>query len=200
MANFFFLTRYQSSLTYKVIIFGPTFTSTVRCTLTEPDTKCKVVLLKMLPWLIQLRISRLNFWHRLRQNGSRREGTSLCFTVSWRWVLSNRLIVNIVPSFMDELPIQQSRSQPVNPSHVTINGFAHYCTHNASVNNSMEGTSFTVSWRWVLSNRLIVNIVPSVMDKLPIQQSRLQPVNPSHVTINGLAHYCTHNASVNNSI
>ena len=38
---------------------------------------------------------------------------------------------------MDELPIQQSRSQPVNPSHVTINGLAHYYTHNASVNNSI---------------------------------------------------------------
>ena len=38
---------------------------------------------------------------------------------------------------MDELPIEQSRSQPVNPSHVTINGLAHYCTHNASVNSSI---------------------------------------------------------------
>ena len=28
---------------------------------------------------------------------------------------------------MDELPIEQSRSQPVNPSHVTINGLAHIC-------------------------------------------------------------------------
>ena len=37
---------------------------------------------------------------------------------------------------MDELPIEQSCSQPVNPSHVTINGLAHYYTHNASVNNS----------------------------------------------------------------
>ena len=52
-------------------------------------------------------------------------------------LLSNRLIVNIVPRAMDELPIRQSRSQPVNPSHVTINGLAHYCTHNASVNNSI---------------------------------------------------------------
>ena len=42
-----------------------------------------------------------------------------------------------VPRVMDELPIRQSRSQPVNPSHVTINGLAHYCTHNASVNNSI---------------------------------------------------------------
>ena len=42
-----------------------------------------------------------------------------------------------VPSIMDELPIEQSRSQPVNPSHVTINGLTHYCTHNASVNNSI---------------------------------------------------------------
>ena len=42
-----------------------------------------------------------------------------------------------VPRVMDELPIQQSRSQPVNPSHVTINGLAHYCTHNASVSNSI---------------------------------------------------------------
>ena len=42
--------------------------------------------------------------------------------------------------------------------------------------------------------------VPHAMDKLPIEQSRSQPVNPSHVTINGLAHYCTHNASVNNNI
>ena len=38
--------------------------------------------------------------------------------------------------------------------------------------------------------------VPRIMDKLPIWQSCSQPVNPSHVTINGLAHYCTHNASV----
>ena len=38
---------------------------------------------------------------------------------------------------MDELPIEQLRSQPVNPSHVTINGLAHYCTHNASINNSI---------------------------------------------------------------
>ena len=42
-----------------------------------------------------------------------------------------------VPSIMDELPIEQLRSQPVNPSHVTINGLTHYCTHNASVNNSI---------------------------------------------------------------
>ena len=42
-----------------------------------------------------------------------------------------------VPRDMDELPIRQSHSQPVNPSHVTINGLAHYCTHNASVNNSI---------------------------------------------------------------
>ena len=48
-----------------------------------------------------------------------------------------RLILEFVPSTMDELPIEQSRSQPVNPSHVTINGLAHYCTHNASVNNSI---------------------------------------------------------------
>ena len=52
-------------------------------------------------------------------------------------VLSNRLIVNYVPRTMDELPIRQPRSQPVNPSHVTINGLAHYCTHNASVDNSI---------------------------------------------------------------
>ena len=45
--------------------------------------------------------------------------------------------LNYVPRAMDELLIQQSRSQPVNPSHVTINGLAHYCTHNASVNNSI---------------------------------------------------------------
>ena len=44
---------------------------------------------------------------------------------------------------MDELPIWQSCSQPVNPSHVTINGLAHYCTHNASVNNSIEGHAHT---------------------------------------------------------
>ena len=42
-----------------------------------------------------------------------------------------------VRSAMDELPIEQSHSQPVNPSHVTINGLAHYRTHNASVNNSI---------------------------------------------------------------
>ena len=42
-----------------------------------------------------------------------------------------------VPRAMDELPIEQSCSQPVNPSHVTINGLAHYCTHNASVDNSI---------------------------------------------------------------
>ena len=42
-----------------------------------------------------------------------------------------------VPSTMDELPIEQSCSQPVNPSHMTINGLSHYCTHNASVNNSI---------------------------------------------------------------
>ena len=48
-----------------------------------------------------------------------------------------RLILEFVPSTMDELPIEQSRSQPVNPSHVTINGLSHYCTHNASVNNSI---------------------------------------------------------------
>ena len=46
-------------------------------------------------------------------------------------------LIDIVPRAMDELPIEQSRSQPVNPSHVTINGLAHYCTHNASVNNSI---------------------------------------------------------------
>ena len=52
---------------------------------------------------------------------------------------SNRILeyINIVPRAMDELPIEQSRSQPVNPSHVTINGLSHYCTHNASVNNSI---------------------------------------------------------------
>ena len=43
-------------------------------------------------------------------------------------MLSNRLIVNYVPRTIDELPIRQSHSQPVNPSHVTINGLAHYCT------------------------------------------------------------------------
>ena len=48
-----------------------------------------------------------------------------------------RLILEFVPCAMDELPIQQSRSQPVNPSHVTLNGLAHYCTHNALVNNSI---------------------------------------------------------------
>ena len=53
------------------------------------------------------------------------------------YLLSNRLIVNYVPRAMDELPIRQSHSQPVNPSHVTINGLAHYCTHNASVDNSI---------------------------------------------------------------
>ena len=42
-----------------------------------------------------------------------------------------------IPSAMDELPIEQLCSQPVNPSHVTINGLSHYCTHNASVNNSI---------------------------------------------------------------
>ena len=52
-------------------------------------------------------------------------------------VLSIRLLKYFVPSAMDELPIEQSRSQPVNPSHVTINGLSHYCTHNASVNNSI---------------------------------------------------------------
>ena len=52
---------------------------------------------------------------------------------------SNRILeyINIVPHAMDELPIEQLCSQPVNPSHVTINGLAHYCTHNASVNNSI---------------------------------------------------------------
>ena len=45
-----------------------------------------------------------------------------------------RLILEFVPGTMDELP---SCSQPVNPSHVTINGLSHYCTHNASVNNSI---------------------------------------------------------------
>ena len=49
----------------------------------------------------------------------------------------NRILEYIVPSTMDELPIEQSRSQPVNPSHVTLNGLVHYCTHNASVNNSI---------------------------------------------------------------
>ena len=38
---------------------------------------------------------------------------------------------------MDELPIEQLHSQPVNLSHVTINGHSYYCTHNASVNNSI---------------------------------------------------------------
>ena len=54
-------------------------------------------------------------------------------------LLSNRILeyISIVPRAMDELPIEQSHSQPVNPSHVTINGLAHYCTHNASVNNSI---------------------------------------------------------------
>ena len=32
---------------------------------------------------------------------------------------------------MDELLIWQSCSQPVNPSHATINGLAHYCTPGA---------------------------------------------------------------------
>ena len=41
---------------------------------------------------------------------------------------------------MDELP---SHSQPVNPSHVTINGLSYYCTHNASVNNSIYGHAQT---------------------------------------------------------
>ena len=45
-----------------------------------------------------------------------------------------QLILEFVPSTMDELP---SRSQPVNPSHVTLNGLSHYCTHNDSVNNSI---------------------------------------------------------------
>ena len=44
---------------------------------------------------------------------------------------------------MDELPIEQLCSQPVNPSHVTINGLSHYRTHNASVNNSIEGRAHT---------------------------------------------------------
>ena len=55
-------------------------------------------------------------------------------------LLSRYLIkyLNIfVPSAMDELPIEQLCSQPVNPSHVTLNGLSHYCTHNASVNNSI---------------------------------------------------------------
>ena len=59
-------------------------------------------------------------------------------------MLSNRLIVNYVPHAMDELPIRQSRSQPVNPSHVTINGLAHYCTHNASVDNSIYGHDIAI--------------------------------------------------------
>ena len=42
----------------------------------------------------------------------------------------NRFVLNT----MDELP---SRSQPVNPSHVTLNGLSHYYPHNASVNNSI---------------------------------------------------------------
>ena len=42
----------------------------------------------------------------------------------------NRFVLNT----MDELP---SRSQPVNPSHVTLNGLSHYYTHNASVDNSL---------------------------------------------------------------
>ena len=45
---------------------------------------------------------------------------------------------------MDELPIRQSRPQPVNPSHVTINELAHYCTHNASVNNSIQGHDIAI--------------------------------------------------------
>ena len=51
---------------------------------------------------------------------------------SWRaaasQVSSNRILeyINIFPCAMDELPIEQSRSLPVNPSHVTINGLAHY--------------------------------------------------------------------------
>ena len=44
----------------------------------------------------------------------------------------NRFVLNT----MDELP---SRSQPVNPSHVTLNGLSHYYPHNASVNNSISG-------------------------------------------------------------
>ena len=63
-----------------------------------------------------------------------------------------------------------------------------------------KGCDADVFFRGLLSNRLIVNYVPRTMDELPIRQSRSQPVNPSHVTINGLAHYCTHNASVDNSI
>ena len=42
----------------------------------------------------------------------------------------NRFVLNT----MDELPLH---SQPVNPSHVTLNGLSHYYPHNASVNNSI---------------------------------------------------------------
>ena len=45
-----------------------------------------------------------------------------------------RLILEFVPNTMDELP---SRSQPVNPSHVTLNGLSHYYPHSASVDNSL---------------------------------------------------------------
>ena len=63
---------------------------------------------------------------------------------------------------------------------------------NKNLNKSRQGVK--------VFNRLLEYIVQSAMDELPIEQSRSQPVNPSHVTINGLSHYCTHNASVNNSI
>ena len=42
----------------------------------------------------------------------------------------NRFVLNTT----DELP---SCSQPVNPSHVTLNGLSYYYPHNASVNNSI---------------------------------------------------------------
>ena len=88
------------------------------------------------------------------------------------------------------------------------NGDAQYGSINNASDQKEKGKKHineVTSWRkWcrieLLSNRLIVNIVPCAMDELPIRQSRSQPVNPSHVTINGLAHYYTHNASVDNSI
>ena len=45
-----------------------------------------------------------------------------------------QILDRFVLNTMDELP---SRSQPVNPSHVTLNGLSHYYPHNASVNNSI---------------------------------------------------------------
>ena len=57
------------------------------------------------------------------------------------WYVSSIRLLKYLNRFvlgtMDELPIEQSCSQSVNPSHVTINGLTHYCTHNASVNNSI---------------------------------------------------------------